>query len=111
MRLIQGRYDDELAAVLHPLRDLSEPERPKTGVVGWWGWQQLRGGGVRSFLRWLGEFGEVSWDDSVYILHLLYGARGTCHEWAATRYCYCDTTDPDGEPLRLSELVALRRSA
>lgn len=111
MRLILGRRDDELDALIHPLRDLAEPVRPRVGMVGWWGWQRLRGAGPRSFLRWLLALGEVSYEDSVYVMHLSYEARGECHAYLGERFCFCDDSDPDNDPVQLSELLAIRRTA
>jgi hypothetical protein len=111
MRLILGQSFDATEELIHPVRDVSQPPIPTRGSVDWWGWQQLRGGGCRSFLRWLLAMGEVTYAESIFVTHLFMEGRGECHTWGGTRFCYCDDPEPDGTPPRLAGLIRLRRTA
>ena len=110
MRLMIGVSFDAIEDVLHPVPDLSRPPEPKTAAVDWWGWRELRGGGLRSFLRWLGALGEVSYAEGVFAQHLAMEARGECHIWLGERFCYCADPEPDPVP-RLMDYRRLRRPA
>ena len=111
MRLIRGQGFDAIEETIHPVPNISVPTTPKVGAVDWWGWQQVRGGGFRSFLRWLLASGELPYSDCVFVTHLEMDARGECHEWSGMKYHYCETIDPEGPPLLLTELAALRETA
>jgi hypothetical protein len=83
----------QLETLEHPTRDLPALMRPRTLAVDWWGWRDLRGGGVRSFVGWVLTMGEVSYEDGLWVQHLEAERRGDCHRYGGLMYCYCEEAD------------------
>lgn len=60
--------------------------------VNWPDWRRLRGGGLRSWLRWVFTGGHVTRADKRELLAMQCVEQRECHRYQGIEHCYCHET-------------------